>query len=334
MLSIHEVDPDDAESMTAYAEISRVSESFENPNATPWSLEEQREQLRNTVSTEFVQGYLGHLDDKPVANGMVGLNTVDNKDKAWVFVNVLPEHRNAGLGSQLLDHCLERATKAGSTTAVTAADYPFDAGDDHPYRRFLLGRSFRFVQADVHRMLDLPADEERLARLEAEAAPHHTAYTFLEFEGLPPDDIRADYCVLVNQIIVDAPSGDLEYEAGADTPQTLVEREVRNQAAGRTTYVSVALDADGVAVAHNVLQVPATDPGKIFNQDTFVLREHRGHRLGLVTKLRNLRQVVARHPDRKAVHTWNAESNAPMIAVNEVMGFRPATYGGEFARDL
>ena len=61
MSSIHEVDPDDAESMTAYAEISRVSESFENPNATPWSLEEQREQLRNTVSTEFVQGYLGHL---------------------------------------------------------------------------------------------------------------------------------------------------------------------------------------------------------------------------------------------------------------------------------
>ena len=128
----------------------------------------------------------------------------------------------------------------------------------------------------------------------------------------------------------------LEYRSAcADTPQTLGRAGGPEPGCGRTTYVSVALDADGVAVAHNVLQVRVLDdPGKIFNQDTFVLREHRGHRLGLVTKLRNLRQVVARHPDRKAVHTWNAESNAPMIAVNEVMGFRPATYGGEFARDL
>jgi hypothetical protein len=182
--------------------------------------------------------------------------------------------------------------------------------------------------------LELPADAELLARLEAEAARHHGDYRFLEFEGLPPEEIRADYCVLLNQIIVDAPSGDIEFEEGGETPETLVEREASSQAAGRTTYVSVALDGDGLAVAHNVLQVSATDPGKVFNQDTMVRREHRGHRLGLATKIRNLRQVLALHPDSTVVHTWNAESNAPMIAVNDAMGFRPVTYGGEYARDL
>jgi GNAT superfamily N-acetyltransferase len=334
MLSIRRVDPEDVEAMTAYDEINRVSESFEDPYPTPWTLEEQREQLRNTVSTEVAEGYLGYVDDVPVAAGIVEINTVDNKDKVWVFANVLPEHRNRGIGSELLDYCIVRAKDAGGTMAISGTHFPVDADENHHHRRFLTKHGFRFVQAEVHRVLELPADEELHARLETESAAHHTDYTFLEFEGLPPEDIRADYCVLLNQIIVDAPSGDIEYEKGAETPETLVEREASNRAGGRITYVSVALAPDGLAVAHNVLQVPTNDPGKIFNQDTLVLRDHRGHRLGLATKLRNLRQVLARHPDSTVVHTWNAESNGPMIAVNDAMGFRPATYGGEYARDL
>ncbi len=87
-------------------------------------------------------------------------------------------------------------------------------------------------------------------------------------------------------------------------------------------------------VAHNVLSVPQSDPQLIFNFDTLVRQDHRGHRLGLVTKIENLRRVIALHPERTLVHTWNAESNHPMIAVNDAMGFRPVAYGGEYVRTL
>ena len=129
---------------------------------------------------------------------MVGLNTVDNKDKAWVFVNVLPEHRNAGLGHSCSTPPPSSGRwKARSTTAVTAADYPLDAGDDHPYRRSPPHRRrFASCRPECTGCSTCRPTRSGWARLEAEAAPHHTAYTFLEFEGLPHGDIRADYCVL------------------------------------------------------------------------------------------------------------------------------------------
>jgi hypothetical protein len=39
-------------------------------------------------------------------------------------------------------------------------------------------------------------------------------------------------------------------------------------------------------------------------------------------------------PHARVVHTWNADVNAAMIAVNEAMGFRPVERLGEFQREL
>jgi hypothetical protein len=50
-------------------------------------------------------------------------------------------------------------------------------------------------------------------------------------------------------------------------------------------------------------------------------------------KVANLRWLQARH-DASIVHTWNAEVNAPMLAVNQAMGFRPVEYLGEWQREV
>jgi GNAT superfamily N-acetyltransferase len=55
---------------------------------------------------------------------------------------------------------------------------------------------------------------------------------------------------------------------------------------------------------------------------TTILRGHRGHRLGLAVKAANLAALQADHPERLWVSTQNAETNAPMVAINERMGFR------------
>jgi hypothetical protein len=34
------------------------------------------------------------------------------------------------------------------------------------------------------------------------------------------------------------------------------------------------------------------------------------------------------------LHTWNAPENAPMIAVNNHLGFRPVDHRGNWQRDL
>jgi RimJ/RimL family protein N-acetyltransferase len=54
---------------------------------------------------------------------------------------------------------------------------------------------------------------------------------------------------------------------------------------------------------------------------------HRGHRLGLAVKLANLDLLAQRAPKVELIVTGNASVNAPMIAVNEMMGFEVAGQG-------
>ena len=56
--------------------------------------------------------------------------------------------------------------------------------------------------------------------------------------------------------------------------------------------------------------------------DTSVLREHRGHRLGLLLKAEMMRWLAEQEPQIAAIDTWNAETNDHMIAVNERLGYR------------
>ena len=42
---------------------------------------------------------------------------------------------------------------------------------------------------------------------------------------------------------------------------------------------------------------------------------------GFAMKVANLWAVMERHPGVRTISTWNAAENAPMIAVNEEIGF-------------
>jgi len=96
----------------------------------------------------------------------------------------------------------------------------------------------------------------------------------------------------------------------------------------------MALDGEGRAVGYTTIAVPADDQTYVFQWGTYVRREHRGRRLGLAVKTANLRVVQDDHPERKLVFTCNTETNAPMVDINESMGFRKYELLVEFQRKL
>ena len=61
-------------------------------------------------------------------------------------------------------------------------------------------------------------------------------------------------------------------------------------------------------------------PAVAFQEDTSVVRAHRGHRLGLLMKADMLRWISHERPEVSATDTWNATTNHHMIAVNERLG--------------
>jgi hypothetical protein len=90
----------------------------------------------------------------------------------------------------------------------------------------------------------------------------------------------------------------------------------------------------GQLVAFTDLLVRPAQPDLPVQSDTLVLREHRGHALGLAVKLANLRALQRERPDVTTVRTWNADTNTHMVAINARMGFSVTGWTREWAKDL
>jgi hypothetical protein len=82
------------------------------------------------------------------------------------------------------------------------------------------------------------------------------------------------------------------------------------------------------------VSVPHDTTRAVGQWDTIVLREHRGHRLGMLLKVANLQLLDEAGPGHPSVLTWNAEENRPMLAVNEAVGFVPIGYEGAWRKEL
>ena len=68
--------------------------------------------------------------------------------------------------------------------------------------------------------------------------------------------------------------------------------------------------------------------------DTGVDPAHRERGLGRWLKADMLRRVLAERPGIELVETWNAGSNAPMLAINHELGFRLARVSGNWQADI
>jgi RimJ/RimL family protein N-acetyltransferase len=201
-----------------------------------------------------------------------------------------------------------------------------------PGRELARKAGYELALGDVKRVLRLPVAGGVLEALAAEAASRHAGYQLRSWVGPVPDELVADWARLDAMVETEAPTGDLEVEPGSADPAVVREGEDVLAAQGRTAYHSVALDPGGTAVAFTLLVTTVHEPGRAYQWGTLVDRAHRGHRLGAAVKVANLRLLESVAPDVHTLTTYNAESNAHMIEVNDRIGFRPVARMGEFQK--
>jgi hypothetical protein len=190
----------------------------------------------------------------------------------------------------------------------------------------LARHGFSDASVDLHRVLDLPVAADRLDLLEAEAERHREGYQIVEFAETVPDELMTGYCHLQEAFNSEAPLGDLDIEPEVWDAARVREKEDLFRRSGRRERAVAALAPDGSMVALTEMTTTDHQPDVGWQGGTLVLREHRGHRLGLAVKIANLRAFQAEFPQVRAVHSWNAEENSPMVAINDKIGFRPVEY--------
>ncbi len=269
-----------------------------------------------------------------VGNALMILPQHDNTNFAFLGVHVTPEHRGRGIGSALTDFVVEQARQAGRTELLTETNLAFDDRDNHPYRTFLEQHGFTLANVEVRRIMDLPVPDDRIQAWIDESAPHHSDYRLETFVDEIPDELIASLVHLHNQLALDAPTGDVEFEAEAMTPEGFKIRRAKLKEMGRRVYETIAIAPNGEAVAQSTLSMSADDTENAYQWGTIVRRDHRGHRLGMAVKAINLRAVQAAYPDHQRIITTNSETNQHMVAINEELGFKPVELLAEFQRKL
>jgi len=265
--------------------------------------------------------------DRVVAAAELSMPVRDNLELAIIDLVVHPDHRRQGAGTALLDHVLGAARAAGRTSIVAETAYPQDGSD--PGEGFLLSHGFALAQTNFRNDLDVTThsgDEQPSATAEyvIETSTDDTLDEWLE-----------DRAILQQRMSTDAPTGDLDFgEEEWDADRLRGQRDA-TRSSNRRAVESVARHvATGELVAFTHLQVPTEEPGLAYQQDTLVLREHRGHGLGAAVKAANLRALRAEFPRTQTVRTWNARENGPMIAVNEALGYRTTAVLREWQKRL
>lgn len=329
-VEVRELDTGDDAVLQRWHEIYVAADTFERPWATVWSFEEAAVNAREedeTLRNVFVGAFDGA---EMVGAGINQLPLLDNTDKVYGGVFVEPALRRRGVGSALVEHAVATTRAAGRSILLVEGGLPGTEREDHPYTRFALRHGFTMANVEVHRVLDLPLDTAAVEAMRAEAAPHHEGYEIRTFEDEIPDELLPSYVELLNRLVLEAPTGEIDFEAEAVTPEVYRKQVERMRAQGRHKLTTLAVSSEGEAVANTDLVIPREDRARVYQWGTLVRSDHRGHHLGAAVKLQNLLALQERYPERTEIHTTNAENNDTMIGINDRLGFRVVEICPEF----
>ena len=269
--------------------------------------------LRNMSPDHRVHIWVAYDGDAMV--GAVEVSWVeapDNRDRAWVHLDVLPPYVDVAAGG-----LVEVASSFSAGEGRTVLTVEVEA--ESALSAWVRARGGRLGSLDQHNVVRLASLRRDDVAALAAAAP--AGYEAVVVDGAVPDDLLAPYAKLVETMNA-APHDDLTIEDAVFTPERVRRWEAGIAARGHGLSTVIARStASGDLAGFNQLVLRTEWPEVVENADTAVAVAHRGHGIGLWIKAVNLLRVIDDHPGAVCVETWNAASNEHMLRVNRRLGF-------------
>lgn len=324
-----------ARSFAGWHDVLERGSTYGRPVPARWPAAQALADVRQPASWDVLELVLATDDEgRPLGGASLEMPQRENTHLVGVELAVAPEHRGRGVGRALLAAVCDVAERRGRTSLVAEISMPADPAladpQTWPGAVFARRAGLAVGLEDVRRDLALPADDAILQRLEREASPHAAGYALTVTRGVPAEGDLPAVAELSSRMGSEAPQGELDVEPEQFDTARVVELHERARQRGIELWTALARDAEGATAAYSVLARSEHEPDVLYQWDTLVLPEHRGHRLGLLLKIAALHRLWADGQAEgwagalRTLRTWNAAGNAPMIAVNEAMGFTVA----------
>ena len=281
--------------------------------------------------------------------GRVGVDIPheEGSRNAFWLIELLRAHHGRGIGREAYTLVEKAAREHGRTVlqswaqhieapgARLSAPTGFGTIPEDRAARFYLANGYRLEQIERRSDLDVNASAATIDALLAEAQSAATGYRVVQWTAPTPDEHRAGYAWMKSRMSTDAPAAGLEFDEETWDAERVDRHDRRWIEAGMTAQVTVAQHiATGDLVAFNELVIGSDRTRPTHQEDTLVLKEHRGHKLGQLVKCAALVSWRDVAPESPKVITYNAEENRPMLDINEAIGFRPVAYEGAWKKVL
>ena len=317
-MDIEELDTTDAAARRRWHQVMERAVRADRPSALLTTLD-AFEVTATSLSTYYARTWLqAVLDGEVVGIAELEMPLVENLDVAWAEVNVLPEHRRRGTGRVLWQALVDRARAAGRTRVggEVSIDLEIEGAG--------LGFATAMGAVEKHR------EDHLIAELPVADAPIDPAYDLVTWRGRCPDELRESYLVMRNQMNADVPTGELGLDVEVLDDVRLAASEERLARSYDVRVAAARHRADGIFGGYSLLFVPhGAEYG--WQDDTLVMPEHRGHRLGAALKAANYADLPAAI---SLVHTWTDPTNTAMHHTNIALGFRVVERMYEMEADL
>ncbi|MEU6250648.1 GNAT family N-acetyltransferase [Glycomyces sp. NPDC047010] len=339
-IQIVELDPADGDLVSGAFEVLRAAHAADAPEAPAPHWGKFTLGLVHPDPAEHEATFIAVRDGQVVGIAEAGYPARENLHFGWASIHTHPEHRRQGVASALLEHFIADAKGRGRTTLTLDTRLTWEDGIERSKAGQLFAEKHGFEQAltwiNRRCAVDaLDADAEQ-ALLEKSQAAAGDAYEIISWIGRTPEHLVDTMARIDSTILEEVPLGDLELGPETIDAELKNARADRNEAMGVNAIQTIAVDrATGEAVA-NTAVFAYNDPeySDAFQGITIVNPAHRGHRLGTLLKILNLRLVRENYPQVRTIWTDNADVNAPMIGINVVLGYEILDGGAEFQRKL
>ncbi|MFJ4168104.1 GNAT family N-acetyltransferase [Paenarthrobacter sp. NPDC089714] len=300
------------------------------------------------------------IDGEIVGTVDIALPLMDNMDLAEFTLDILPEYQRQGVGRQLLDAAEQLARAEGRTMILVDTNHPATSLTEIPEDQLIPGSGPGFVPVSS-REVDfaqragytlqhieqfssciLPLDTKLVGDLQAEAEETNAGrYALHHWTDRCPAPWLEAVAELENAAGEVVHGEDEEEDPAAGSPGmvfdvgVLRETEDAALAQGRRTVVTAVEHlASGRLVGLTTISVLAHRQDVVFQDDTLVLQEHRGNKLGLLIKVANMERLSEQFPDARVIYTWNAPENRYLLTVNKQLGFTTAGVTGLWQKEL
>lgn len=296
------------------------------PDLPPLSRTEHVGQFRFPHPATRRHCWLAELAGRPAGVLAVELPILDNLETAWVSLTVHPDLRRRGVGRALHSHAVDAVRALGRHRLMGDYVTQIDGGPrrDAAPAAFASAVGAKAALPEVRRRLDLAeADLASWDRILADAWTHARGYSIVRWTKAVPAEHAADVAALDSRLLLDAPLGELALEPErVDVARVRATERMAADRGRRMYHSAIRHDGSGRLVAWTAIGFDGDETAHAWQQITIVDPEHRGHRLGLITKIDNLWHAQAAEPAFRYLHTWNAAENTHMIAINQTLGFR------------